>query len=239
MSTVQIFTLFAQIVTATMIIPIIVASVYSKKINRPQRVFLYYLIAAFLVAFLSRVFAWSTGAYRDFWVPLLNKWNVHNTFFTGIFAYSVNFLFIGWYFSYVFKSERTQKSIRIISIALFVFSIIHNFFLQDWRAHDSVVATASAIFCMLLPLIHVGSVYRTLTEIPVQKNPYFWIDLGFVVPNTLGLFLHFAGDKLSETDMNLYFQLSMAKNYFVILAQFFFAYNFYLARFTKYLPNKW
>lgn len=239
MSTAETFSLFGKITAATMIIPIIVASVYAKKINRPQRVFLYYLIAAFLVALFLQVFRWATGAYRAFWVPLLKEWNLHNTFFISIAAYSVNFLFLGWYFSCVFKSERTQKSIRIISIALFVFCIIHNFFLHDWRLHDSVVATASAIFCILLPLIHVGFVYRTLTEVTVQKNPYFWIDLGLIVPNTLGLFLHFAGDKLSETDMNLYFQISMAKFYFVILAQFFFAYNFYLARFTKYLPNKW
>jgi hypothetical protein len=239
MSLVQAFTLFAQITTATMIIPIIVASVYSKKINRSQRIFLYYLIGAFVIAFLARVFVWSTGAYKDFWMPYLNKWNLHDSNFISIAAYLFNFGLLGWYFSSVFDSERIQKKIKIVSAILFVFAIIDNFFIHDWRAYNSDVATASAIYCALLPLIHLGSVYRTLTEITVQKNPYFWIDLGFIVPNVLGLFLHFVGDTLFETDKILYYQISIVKYCFVIIAQFFFAYNFYLARLTKYLPNKW
>jgi hypothetical protein len=239
MSIEQLYILYAKMTTGAMLIPIIVALLYLKKINRPQRIFLYYLIASFLVAWFMQAFIWATGAYRDIAVPLLTKWNIHNTFFISIAAYCVNFLFLGWYFSSVFKDERIAKNVKIISIALCVLSLVHNFFINDWRTYNSVVASVSAVFCMLLPLVHLKYVYRTLTEISVQRNPYFWIDLGLLVPNTLGLFLHFTGTMLSETDMGLYFLISIAKCYVVILAQFFFAFNFILARKTKFLPNKW
>jgi hypothetical protein len=235
----QLFKIFSKIVIATMIIPIVVALPFIKKFNRPLRVFLYYLIGAFFVGLFSQIFIWATGAFIGFFKPILEEWAIKDTNFISIGAYLVNFSLLGWYFSSVFSSLQIQKSIKIISLFLILFAIVDNFFIHDWRAYNSDVATLSAVFCMVLPLFHLGFVYRTMTEIPIAKNPYFWIDLGLLVPNVLGLFLHFVGAKLFDTDKSLYYQVSMAKYYFVILSQFFFAYSFYLARYTKYLPKRW
>ncbi len=235
----QLFKIYSKIVIAIMIVPIIVALPFIKKFNHPLRLFRYYLTGFFLVALLSQIFIWATGAFIGFFKPILVKWAINNTNFISIIAYLVNFSLLGWYFSAVFRSQKIQQSIKILSLSLILFAIVDNFFIHNWRDYNSNVATLSAVFCMVLPLFHLGFVYRTMTEIPIAKNPYFWIDLGLLVPNVLGLFLHFVGAKLFETDKPLYFQVSMAKYYFVTLSQFFFAYSFYLARYTKYLPEKW
>lgn len=236
---IRLFILYAKIVTATMLIPIVVALMNFRKLNRPLKLFLLYLAVDFLIALFMQTFIWATGTYKDYFKPLLDKWGIHDTNFISIINFLTTFILLGWYFSSVFKSIRIQKTIKIISALLFTIAIIENFFGHDFRNYDSFNATTYAIFCMALPLFHLWFVYNTMTEVTIRKNPYFWIDIGLLIPNMMGLFLHLAGNKLYETDMILYFKLSIAKYYFVMLSQILLAISFYYARYTKYLPEKW
>jgi hypothetical protein len=186
-----------------------------------------------------QTFVWATGAFESYFVPILLKYNLHDTNFISIVEILSTFFLLGWYYSNVFKSILIQKIIKVISALLFVLAIIENFFLHDFREYNSFNATTYAIFCMVLPLVHLWFVFNTITELSLRKNTYFWIDIGLLVPNVIGLFLHFTGNKLYETDMILYFKLSIAKYYFVMLAQVIYAIGFYYARYTKYLPEKW
>jgi hypothetical protein len=233
------FMFYAKIVTAIMTLPIILAILHSKKLNFPLSFFLYYLITDFLIALLMQTFIWVTGAFKVYFKPILDQLNLHDTNFISIINYLTTFFFLGWYYSNVFKSNRIRKIVTIISAILFVLAIIENFYLHDFREYNSFNATSCAVFCMALPLAHLWFVFNTITELSLRKNTYFWIDIGLLVPNVIGLFLHFTGNKLYETDMILYFKLSIAKYYFVMLAQVIYAIGFYYARYTKYLPEKW
>jgi hypothetical protein len=233
------FMLYAKIVIAIMILPIIVAFTRLKKLSHPLRIFLLCIITDFLIGLLSQTFIWATGAFKGYFLPLLHKWRLHDTNFISIINYLSTFFLLGWYYSNVFSSIRIQRIVKFVSASLFVVAIIENLYLSDFRDFNSFNATTYAVFCMVLPLIHLWFVFNTITELSLRKNTYFWIDIGLLVPNVIGLFLHFTGNKLYETDMILYFKLSIAKYYFVMLAQIIYAVGFYYARYTKYLPEKW
>jgi hypothetical protein len=126
-----------------------------------------------------------------------------------------------------------------VSLLLVVASLIDYFFITGFREYSFFQATTSAIFCFSLPLIHLWYVFKTDSDLSILKNTYFWFDVGLLIPNVIGLFLHFTGSKLYVTDVVLYFKLSIVKYYFVMLSQVLICIGFYYARYTKYLPEKW
>ena len=76
------------------------------------------------------------------------------------------------------------------------------------------------------------------SKVPLVKNTYFWISLGLIIPNLIGLFLHFTGKKIETTDKVLFVKLNMVHDLFQIVGFILIAVGFYYARYTKYLPQK-
>jgi hypothetical protein len=233
------FMLYAKIVIATMIIPIIVATARFAQLNRSLKIFWGYLSLDFLVAFAAQLFIWATKAYKDFFKPILEKLNIHDTNFISIFNYLTTFLLLGWYFHNVFESKRMQLLVKIITIILFFSTILEGFVWHDFREFSSINATIYTVFCLFMPSLHLWFVYNKMTIAPLSKNPYFWLNLGLILPNIIGLFLDIIGNQLFLTDKTLFYEIFIAKYYFVILAQLLYAVGFYFARYTKFLPERW
>ncbi len=230
---------YAIIVTAIMILPIIVALFYKNYWNKPLRFFFRFQLASFCINLFMQLFIWTIGHYRPFFVPYMDKWDIHDTNFISILSYLNNFALLGAYYVIVIKSERLSKSIKWLSIALFIAALINYLFIEGFRVYSFFNATASALYCFIIPLLHFWFVFKTDTDVPIYRNSYFWLGLGLIIPNVIGLFLHFTGNKLYATDVVMYFKLSIVKYYFVMLAQVLIAIGFYYARYTKYLPEKW
>lgn len=222
-----------------MIFPIIVAVIYRNNWNLNLQKFLTFYIVSFAIHLFMQLFMWTVKNYRPYFVPYMDKWNIHDTNFISILSYLNNFALLGAFYAISFKSKRLSQSIKWLSITLFLSALINYLFIEGFRVYSSFNATASALYCFIIPLLHFWFVFRTYTKVPIYRNSYFWLGLGLIIPNAVGLFLHFTGNKLYTTDIVLYFKLSIAKYYFVILAQILIAIGFYYARQTKYLPEKW
>lgn len=228
--------LLAKIETTIMLVPI-TAAVYNRKyLNKPLKIFLWFCIAKFAVSLLHQGFIWTVSNYKDICVPLLNKWQIKDTNFMGILAYLTNFAFLGWYFFKMIPHEKTAQSIRWLSVALFAFAVINYLFIGDFRDYGVFNPTASAIFCFVLPLIHLWFLYREDLRVPLSKNPYFWLAFGLLLPNLVGCFLHFTGNAIYGEDFELFVKISTGKMTIEIIGQILLAIGFYHARFAQFLP---
>jgi hypothetical protein len=98
-------------------------------------------------------------------------------------------------------------------------------------------STVSALYCFLLPAAYMWYLYNQQSKVRLVENAYFWISLGLIVPNLLGLFLYFIGEVLYEENFNLYAQLFLTKSGIEIIAQGLTAIGFYHARKIKYIPS--
>jgi hypothetical protein len=235
----QLFILAGKAVIGCMIIPILIAFIKKNCFNKPIKIFFIFCLLSIFVALFLQAFIWFVDNYTVFARPYLNKWNIHDTLFMGIFAYINHFALLGWYYVVSTKSEKLRQGIKWLSIFLFVTTLTNYLFIEGYNVYSSFNATASAVFCFVLPMIHLWFVFNTDSVVPISKNPYFWIDLGLVVPNLIGLFLHFAGSKIYGDDFILYVKISLGKYVFVVISQIFFAIAFYRARYTQFLPEKW
>lgn len=228
--------LAGKVATGFMLIPIFFALRKWKYLNKPLKIFLWYCIATFLVSLIHQLFIWATGYFRAFFVPLLNKYHITDTNFMGILAYLTNFAFLGWYFYKVMPHEKIAKGILWLSSGLFIAAIIDYLFIGDFRDYGVFTPAASAIFCFVLPLIHLRFLYRYDAKVPLSKNPYFWIDMGLLIPNLMGFFLHFTGNAIYGEDYSLFVKISIVKIILSIIGQVLLAIGFYYARYSKFLP---
>jgi hypothetical protein len=235
----ELMKIYAIIVTATMVIPTIVALYFKEYWNEPLKRFFRFFFISFCIHVFMQLFIWTVGNYRPYFLPYMNKWNIRDTNFISILSYLNNFAFLGAFYVSTFKSLQLARIVKIISIALFFIALLNYFYIEDFRAYSFFNASASALFCFIIPLLHLWYVFSTDTTVPIYKNSYFWVGLGMVIPNILGLFLNFTGNKIYATDVVLYFKLSITRYYFVIFSHALIAYAYYLSRFTKYLPAKW
>jgi hypothetical protein len=228
--------LFAKIETAIMLVPITVAFYNRNYLNRPLKIFLWFCIAKFSVNFIHQSIIWIVTEYQDKWVPILNKWQITDTNFMGILAYLTNFGFLGWYFYQVIPHDKIAKGIRWLSMGLFIFAIIDYLFIEDFRAFGIFNPSASAIFCFILPLIHLWFLYREDSRVPLSKNPYFWISMGLLIPNLVGCFLHFVGNGIYDADFPLFTKITIGRSCLSMFGQILLAIGFNNARFAQFLP---
>ena len=229
--------LYGKIVAGFMLLPIFTSLFRRRNLNKNLKIFLTFCIIEILILLILQIINWATAKYSNFFIPILNKWNIHDTNFIAILAYLNHFGILGWYFYLVVPNEKVAKAVKLVSIFLFFAASINYLFIEGFREYGIFNPTASAIFCFTLPLVHLWYLFNEDTKVPITKNPYFWFSMGLLIPNMLGFFLHFAGEKIYGTDFILFCKVSIGKSFFSIIGQILLAIGFYYSRYTKYLPK--
>ena len=227
-----------KVATVAMILPIIVAIANFRYLNRPLKIIFWFSIFRLFVSLITQFIIWVVSTYQNYFVPILNRWDIHNMSFISILAHLNNFGLLGWYFSLIIEDKKIKYIIRLISVFLFITAIINYIFIEGYKSPNVFNSTSSNIFCFLLPLIHLWFLYGEDSKVPIAKNPYFWISLGLIIPNLTGLITSIIGKKLKQTDPALFFQVDIGYAVLQIFGYLLIAIGFYYARYTKYLPQK-
>jgi hypothetical protein len=221
----------SKIATFIYLIPIIVALLNYKQLNKPLKLFLIYSIIAQLAAFLLISFIWFVDNYTKFSMPYLEYWKISDTNFLGIIAHLNNFIFLGLYFSLLLPI----RLIKPIAITLSVFAFINYLFIEGYNVYGTFNPIASVIFSFILPAIQSWFLFTKESKVSISKNPYFWICIGLLFPNITTLFLEFSGSKIYSTDYDLFCKISVFSVLTLIIGKIFIAIGFYYARYTEYL----
>lgn len=232
----NIFLLFYRIYTVTLLFPLVVALLQRKYLNKSLKYFVVYKILNLFFNILEQVFIWAVNTWRDFFVPILNRFGIGDTSFLAIFYYLNDFIFIVLFYRYLSNNKNYIKSSYYISIFLLTMILINYFFIEGYRTFGIFNPTVDSIFVFSIASFYLLHLYRSHLMLPLQKNPYFWISLGLIVPQVISFFLFLVGDIFHKEDYALFLVMSIIKNCFLILAQVLFAVGFWRARYAQYLP---
>lgn len=112
-----------------------------------------------------------------------------------------------------FQNIILKKAFQYLMWVLIVFESIQVFVFKSYQGYDSVSSTVKNIFILggfgLL-------LYRVYTQkngsLSLQKNPYFWICLGLILPTLAELFLEFIFTKIYQTDLISFYKLYLVRN---------------------------
>ena len=222
-----------------MFITLIVALNTKKYWSKPIRIIYYYCVINLLSALLLRLIYWLVGNFKDFFIPILKRFEITDMSFMAILAHLNNFILLGWYFILVFNSNRVSILVRFLYLFFTITSIINYLFIEGFNVHSIYNSIASAVFCFAFSSLHLWYIFNdTDSKVPLLKNPYYWISLGLLVPNIMNTFMYLVGKKLEETDSSMFLLSNIFSDILQILGYIFVAIGFYYARYTKYLPQK-
>lgn len=234
----KLFLLIGNITTAIILIPIVVALWHWRSLNTPLKIFFWYRVLAFIFNLLEQLLVFLARTYRDVSVPILNKWNIHDTNFLTI-LYHVNTVFmVGWFYALLFPTPIYRICIKTIANTLLITLIINYLFIEGFREYGIFNPNATAIFAFLIAAIYLNYVYTSHLILPIGKNPYFWISAGLIIPYLISFYLFIIGNFTYEQDYGLFVVLSIVKNLFMIIGQIFVAIGFRNARYVRYLMTK-
>lgn len=235
----QLLQLFVKGVTVVSFLPLVVGIIKRMYFNKALKVYWLFLLVSLLLYALEPAFIWMVKGNLEFWVPVLKACNISNTNFLRYTFHINNFTLLGWFLYLILKPRSVTMALttRWLSVALLVAVTINYFFIQGHNVAGGFNSTVSALYCFVLPLLSMWFIFNHESRVPLGHNPYFWINLGLIIPNILGIFLYFAGDILSNEDYEMYAWLNIAKYLIEILAQLLTALGFYYARNVKYLQH--
>ena len=217
------------------VLPVIIGMFRWRKFNRALKVYWFFLLVSLCLYALERLFLWSVGQSREFWIPILNACNIKSTNFFRYPYQLNNFILLGWFLYLILLPRPVSEWIKRLSIVLVIAVTVNFFFIQGNDMAGGFNSTVSGLYCLILPLISMWFIYNQDTRVPLARNPYFWINLGLIVPNLLAIFPYLAGNDFFKEDYALYAQLTILKYGTEIIAQLLTALGFYYARNVKYL----
>ncbi len=222
-------------VTIASILLLIYAFLKWKKFNTTLKIYGLFLLASFIFLLLEQIFFWSVNTYTETWRPILKAFNIKNTNFLR-YPYQVNnFSLLSLFLYRTLKPRPVAVWIKYASILLLAAITINYFFIQGHNMAGGINSLLSALFCVMVPLVSMWYLYNSSSNVPLAHNPYFWINLGLIIPSLISLFLYFAGNDMFDERFTLYAQLTTAKNGIEIFAQILTAIGFYYARNAKYI----
>lgn len=224
-------------VIAISLIPLVFGLFKWQKLNKTLKIFWFFLLGALILYLFEQVFVWSVSRSLEFWRPIRKAFNISDTNFLRYPYHLLNFSLLGWFLYRTLLPNSFAVWVKRLSIALIIAVTINYFFIQGHNMAGGFNSTVSAIYCFALPLISMWLLYNSDHKVPLTHNPYFWINLGLIIPSLVGLFLYFAGDEIYKENFALYAQLTIFKSGIEMVAQVLTAIGFYYARNAKYLDS--
>ena len=225
-----------QIIIVFQIIAIGVGVWKYKYLDKPLRVFLSYYIIGILLNIVTEIFIWAVNKYTAFFSPILKYWHIEDTNFLSILGYLANFGVMGYYFMLVLQPHPLSKYVKWLSIGLLMSTTINYCFIEGYNVLGVFNPVVDGLFSIIIPLFSMWVLFNHVDmKIPMYKNSYFWINLRFIVPNLIALFMFWAGDKLYQTDFSLYVKINLGRCVIFIIGHIMACISFYFARYTKFL----
>ncbi len=229
------------VTTFFMVLPIVLGLMYAKYWNKPIKIAFIYCFATILVNIIENIFIWGVYNYEAVFLPFITYWQLENTFFLLILYYLKNFLLLGWFYSLIFPKAPYDDYIWKVSLFC-IFVILTNYlFIEGYHDMGVLNPMLDTTFMVLLPLIYLWCSQKESLKVALKKNPYFWISLGLLIPNLIGVLHYLTGDISHESNFTIYVIFQTTKNLFEIIGQILIAIGFahsYYARFiaTESMP---
>lgn len=232
----EILLLAGKITTFLMLLPIAVGIWKWQRLNKPLKAFFYFCLVSFLLNILELLFVWICNNRVEWVLPFLKWAKIGNTNFVHIFYGLKNYIFLGWFYSYVFKPASLAHWVKPAVWVLCIVSLINYFFIEGYNVASGFNYIVPSIFCWLPPMVFMWYIFREDSKVPLTRNSYFWIFLSLIVSNLPSFLQSFMGQKIYETDFLLFVTISSFKNFFLIIGVAFRTIGFWNARYVRFLP---
>lgn len=229
------FIMVGKIATLVIFITAIIALSNKKNFNKPLYYFFFYLLATIGCNFLEHLVYFLASRFSFFVTPILNYFEIENTIFLEIFFNLKDFVLIGLFYFSIISDRKIKTYIFRLSCFCAMVAIFNYLFIEGYQELGIINPLMNSLFVILLPLFYLVYSQKYSLHISLIKNPYFWICLGLIIPNILGLFQYLAGDYFHRDNFILFCKFQILKNILNIIGQILIAIGFYHSYYARFI----
>lgn len=173
-------------------------------------------------------------------LPIFKILGITKLIFTSPLSYLIKFIFLSLFFRDLMKELFWKKFFQGAVLLFIVFELGQVFVFKSYQGYDSLSSTVKNIFIILSVGWFLYKFYHNdVASISLQKNPYFWISLGLLLPALAELFLEFIFSKLYQTDTASFYKLYLIRNASQMVGFLLLMAGVWQAKYLKYLPKSY
>ncbi len=190
-----------------------------------------FLFFAYLVSLILNIFViWLveyTAVPENYYKikPVLDRLEIHNTFFVDPIFFLKNCLFFGGFVWYKYIKKR---AFFILLAGLVLFNVINTIWGESYKKYQVLGTIVDNAFLTILAGVILRMLFNGNLNKSLWKIPEFWFSLSFVIMGLVGGLLDVLSNSMFSQTEILFYQLHSLKNGFSTLAYLFFAYGAYL-----------
>ena len=171
---------------------------------------------------------------------ILDFLGTRTTSFVNPFSYFIKFIFLGLFLRDVFGNPQKKRFFQYFMYILVLFELVQVIIFKSYKEYNSLSSTVKNIFILGGIGFLLYKLYRTDSRgIPLQKNAYFWISLGFLIPAIAEIFLEFIFTKLHKTDLLSFYKLYLVRNASQIVGFTLLIVGVWQAKYLRFLPKEY
>lgn len=176
--------------------------------------------------------------YASHLKPLMETLGIVTLSFFNPIHYLIRFIFLGLFFRDSLQNPTSKKVFQYAVWVLVIFELVQVFVFKSYQGYDSLSSTIKNFFVLGGAGLLLYRVYREPNvSLRLQKNPYFWICLGLILPALAELFLEFVFTKLYQTDLISFYKLYLVRNASQIIGFTLLIVGVWQVKYLRFLPK--
>ncbi|WP_108867682.1 hypothetical protein [Aquimarina aquimarini] len=176
----ELFNILSLISSFIVIIPLSLSIFRFKSLNKIQIKLIYLLLGILIVECISNIL----------WYQKINNLPIYH-FFTVL-----QFLLIINIYREVLSYIYSKSFFTSIGICFIVFAVINTLFLQNLYTFNSNTTTVLGVLVVFFALSYFYVLLKEAKYSPLENNPMFWINSGFLIYFSSNLILFFMNNTL-------------------------------------------
>ena len=214
--------IFGPLMILTSLVVVIIGLVRKKYISRDIYFFWKYRLTVLIINFIIWLFVWSVNNYYYHFKPFLDAFKIENNYFLSILMYLCDILFLGIFYSKLFKS----KVLRTLTFLHLFLAILIYIFIDGYHEYGTINALIINTLILFSSLLYIAFKFKEKLYKSILSNQYILISIGLFMPNLVRiLFTIFAND-LDKTNFVLYVKLKIASNFIDFFGYYLFGWVF-------------
>lgn len=164
----------------------------------------------FLISVLELAFITAVNTYPDFFVPYLDRFNIHNTFFTSPLFYLTGILGLGIFFSRAIGGS-TGKFVFVVSFTLAVAEILNSLFGEGFREAQKIGSAGMALFKIILCVLFFRKNFIKGVDKSLKDDALNLIVWGVFSISSLTILVLIFSNSLYSGFTILFYQISLGR----------------------------
>jgi hypothetical protein len=174
------------------------------------RMLFWYSFFALIIAIFEVSFIHLVNTYKEFFMPILTKFEIGNTFFISPLYWLNELIFVGLFFSKLLSFKR-EKIVRIVAFTLFIIEILNTIFVESYKDSQPIGSILAPLFEVILAILLIQENFNKKINSKLRKDTAQIIAWSFLMMNTFSILIYFFSDKLFKNYRVLYYQISLSR----------------------------